>query len=106
MYIKLYDTERGAILAMCDKELLGKVLEEGDIVLDLKSYRSFYEGELVPDNSTADRILSGVKVASANIVGKESTVAAVRNNIIEKGNIKKVKGIPYAHAYKVEVGTH
>ncbi len=104
IYVKLYDTERGPMLAMCDKDLLGKVLEDGDVTLDLKSYRSFYEGDLVPNDSTADRILVKLKVASANIVGKESIDAAIRSKIIDKGNVKKIKGIPYAQAYLVETG--
>ena len=50
IYIKIHETEHGAkILAMCDKSLIGKVLEEGNVYIDLKLYSDFYTGELIDE---------------------------------------------------------
>ena len=49
IFIKKHAAEHGIILAMCDEELMGKVLKAGKLVLDLDKYASFYNGELVSD---------------------------------------------------------
>ncbi|MCL4371706.1 DUF424 family protein [Candidatus Marsarchaeota archaeon] len=101
IYFKIHDTDEGKILAMCDQELIGNVYEDGDILLDLKDYADFYTGDLVRDNEVG--IEPGEKFNSANVVGKASVKVAIEKDIIKSENVKSVNGIPYAHAYWLDI---
>ncbi|MCL5680102.1 MAG: DUF424 family protein [Candidatus Marsarchaeota archaeon] len=96
IYVKIHDTEEGNIIAMCDSALIGNVYEEGDMVLDLKDYSDFYVGDLADPNEIE---LPEHKFNSANIVGEESIEVAIRHKLIEKENVNRIMGVPYAHTY-------
>ena len=102
IYIKTHEAENGSVVAMCDESLIERVLSEGEILLDIKIYSSFYKGELVNRQRAIEIISQRNDVYSANIVGKESIEIALETGIIEKDNVKKVSKVPYAHAYKVD----
>jgi hypothetical protein len=84
---------------MCDESLMGKVLEEGDLILDIKNYGDFYKGELV-GKADAEKLIDKRSLFSANIVGKESIAAALHCGIVEKGSVMHIKKIPYANSFK------
>jgi uncharacterized protein len=83
------------VVAMCDKELLGKVFEQGKFQLDVKE--SFYKGEEVEEKE-AVRILRkmGAEDATFNIVGKHSIALALKEGIILEDGIGEIQGIPFA----------
>ncbi|MCL5102416.1 MAG: DUF424 family protein [Candidatus Marsarchaeota archaeon] len=97
IYLKIHETDEGTIIAMCDESLIGKVLEEGDLILDLKDYSDFYVGDLTDPERL--ELIPDKRFSSANIVGEESVKAAIKNKIIEEANISKIMDVPYAHAY-------
>lgn len=101
IYLKLHETENGAMVAMCDQSLIGKTLSEGDLFIDLRAYASFYKGELV-SKEKAREIIDSKKIHSANIVGKESVDAAVALGILDRAAVLMVQDVPYGHAYSVE----
>jgi uncharacterized protein len=101
IYIKIHNTDNGDIIAMCDSDLLGKVLKEGEFEINLKDYSDFYKGELANEEK-AVKMLKPERLSSANIVGKESVSAAVKAMIIDKSSIKKVERIPYAYAFRIK----
>ena len=43
MIVKKHSQNNKLVLAICDEDLLGKTIEENDLILDLKS--DFYRGE-------------------------------------------------------------
>ncbi len=100
IYLKIHQTERGKIVAMCDESLIDRVLKEGNVVIDLKGYSDFYKGTLI--TSTQFKEISTKGMVSANVVGKEAVDAAIDKKVIEHSHIKSVQGIPYAHAYRVD----
>ncbi|HEV8289785.1 MAG TPA: DUF424 domain-containing protein [Candidatus Norongarragalinales archaeon] len=86
------------VLAMCDENLLGKVFEQGEKVLDLKLYRSFYDGEEVSHAQAVELLRNAT---NANIVGKASVKAA---DEVQKGaskNARTIAGVPHLQIYKV-----
>jgi hypothetical protein len=101
IYARVHDTENGMIIAMCDSSLINEILEEGDIVINIKDYADFYKGKLV--NTKEAETLLEMHVYSANIIGKEAINLAVKKGIIQKANVQKVKNVPYAQAYNVKV---
>lgn len=91
MNIKIHKTKVSDVVALCDKDLVGKTLK-GDGV-EMKLTKRFYEGEDMPE----EKVIQILKVANAiNIVGKKSIEVALKARVIEEDNIKKIDGIPYA----------
>jgi hypothetical protein len=86
------------VVAICDADLLGKVFEEGELVLDLQKYRSFYDGETLNEKKIAG-ILDGA--TSVNLVGKKTIDIAGKYYKIEPNAVKKIKGVPHLQIYYV-----
>ena len=94
MFVNIIKTYR-CVVAVCDKELLGKIFEEGKFQLDVKE--NFYKGK----EKSASEIIELMKSfsnedATFNIVGKKSVKAAIEAGIIEEGSINEIDGIPFA----------
>ncbi len=94
MLVKIHDAYR-IIMAICDKDLLGKKFEEGERVLEIKPH--FYEGE----EKTEEEVLRSIELAAAedatfNIVGKKSIQLALKAGIIKQEGISEIQGIPFA----------
>ncbi len=83
---------------MCDHDLLGKVFTQGEAVLDLKDYRSFYEG-IVVSEERAMEILKDAE--NASIVGERSVAIAQKALGFKRGHAKKIGGVPHLQIYKV-----
>lgn len=101
IYIKFHDADDGVILAMCDLALIDKVLEEGDVYIDIKNYSEFYKGELVEPGQARAMIDRGA-IKAANIIGNEAVDVAIDSDIIKQENVNRVNGVRYAHAYRVD----
>ena len=94
MFVNVIKTYRD-VVAICDKDLLGKKFEEGKFQLDIKE--SFYKGEEASEEEAIKIIKDMSKEDSTfNIVGEEAVNAALRAEIISKEGIKKIQGVPFA----------
>ncbi|MDE1824764.1 MAG: DUF424 family protein [Candidatus Micrarchaeota archaeon] len=98
MYLKVHKTEKGDMIALCDEEILGKILREGKKELDLKTYSDFYRGDLCT-NEQADKLLSFDTLYSANIVGEESVNIVIKKGLVGKSQVMKIAKVPYVHVY-------
>lgn len=98
MYVKVHEGERGRIVAVCDKDLIGKVLEEGDLFLDLDKYRGFYVGELA-GRERVEELLSDF--ASVNLVGRRCVDIALAMGIADDDDVIYIKETPHIQIYKV-----
>lgn len=102
IYIRVHNSDNGSVVAMCDRDLIDKVLEEGEKVMDIKSYASFYNEKLV-SREEAKRIIGDTDgIYSANIVGRESIEVALAMEVVEEESVLEIMGVPYAHAYRVK----
>ncbi len=79
------------VYALCDRELIGRVLKEGKITLDLDKYRSFYVGE---DDFGND-------FESVNAIGVKSIQFLIEKGIIKRENVRFVEGIPHVQVYRI-----
>ncbi|MBU0532478.1 DUF424 family protein [Candidatus Micrarchaeota archaeon] len=98
MYLKIHETQTGRIVAICDKELIGKVLDDGTVYMDLDRHRAFYIGERAGD----DDVKSALKeFDSANLVGSRCVSIAISMDIIDKEEIMYINKIPYVQIYRL-----
>ena len=94
MKIKIIEAYRN-IVAIADKELIGKQFEEGKKILNVKE--SFYDGELLETNELKEILqIQKKEDATFNIVGKKAIDLALEENIIHKDSVGEIAGIPYA----------
>lgn len=98
MYLKIHENQRGKIVAVCDADLVGKVLEEQGRELDLDRYRSFYVGEKV-DQEPVKKALESF--GSANLVGKNAIEVALAMGLGDAEDVMYIKNIPYMQIYKL-----
>jgi len=98
MYLKIHDTPKGRIVAACDEELIGRVLEDKNAYLDLDRYRGFYVGAKAGDNELRQALST---FSSANLVGKEAVDVAVSMRLVSKGDVMYINKIPYIQIYKI-----
>lgn len=91
MLVKVHKAEGKKVVSIADKKLIGKELEDGEKYLKISEY--FYNGEEMDE----EEILNELEDAnSINVVGKESVNFCIKNKIVDKENILKIKNVPYA----------
>ncbi|MDE1860351.1 MAG: DUF424 family protein [Candidatus Micrarchaeota archaeon] len=100
IYLNRHDTEKGEIVAMCDEELIGKVLKQGKLEIDLKNYASFYKGSLVSEEDAARQL--GSSIFSLNAVGNKSVKILVQKGLVKAGEVRKVRGVSFVQIYSVD----
>ncbi len=87
-----------SVTALCDAELLGRVLKSGNAVIDLRTYCAFYDGERVNAKKAAEIAAASDNL---NLVGEKSLAAARLAFPIDEKNVKRIAGVPHTQVYKV-----
>lgn len=91
LYMKIHKAGDREVVAVCDKNLVGKCFKDKKLKLDVS--KRFYKGELTSE----DRVCEVIKEAhTVNMVGKESVSLGLKTKIVFKENVIKIKGIPHA----------
>ncbi|MBD3352666.1 MAG: DUF424 family protein [Candidatus Lokiarchaeota archaeon] len=91
VYIKLHNKPSGQVIAVCDADLLGKVIKTKKLSINVST--GFYKGELI----SIEEAINILKNASNfNIIGSNIIAAVVRNKIIPDTAILKINNIPLA----------
>jgi hypothetical protein len=91
LIVKVHTRGGRTIVSVVDSALLGKVFEEGEKILDLKS--DFYKGEEMLPEEIGDLIRNADNVT---LIGDDAVQLGLKEGIIENAHVGKVKGIPYA----------
>lgn len=94
MFVNVIKSYRD-VVAICDKELIGKKFEEERLQLDIKE--NFFKGKECTKEE-ASEIMRDMKLEDStfNIVGEKSIKLALETGIITKEGIKKINNIPFA----------
>ncbi|MDE1762374.1 MAG: DUF424 family protein [Candidatus Micrarchaeota archaeon] len=98
IYFKVHKAEKGDLIAMCDEELLGKVLTEGKMELDLKTYAEFYKGDLLSEEKAKASIVIDT-IYSANVVGKQSVKVMMDKGLVGEADVRMVADVPFVQLF-------
>ena len=94
MFVKIHKSYR-EVVAICDSDLIGKILEEGKFQLDVKE--NFYKGKEVTEEELVKIIQKMVVEDSTfNIVGKKSISIAKKIGLINQESVKEIAGTPFS----------
>lgn len=97
-YLKTHVSRFSTIVAVCDRQCLGRKFESGGLILDLGAHRRFYEGVL----AGAEEVKTALGSAScANIVGDKSVELACGAMGVSKAGAKRIGGVLHLQVYKV-----
>lgn len=96
VYLKVRETMDHILVAVCDEELLGKTLVEGNLKFNVS--KEFYGGDLV-DTKTCIKHLKGATIA--NMIGKTTVDAAIEAGLVHKSAILYIEGEPHAQWVKL-----
>ncbi|MBU4374476.1 MAG: DUF424 family protein [Euryarchaeota archaeon] len=94
--MKKYDTEGKLIVAVCDKNIIGKKFMEGELVLKLEE--GFYKGDEVCEEEVKEALSCAT---IANIAGKRSIACAVECGCIDPDTVIFIEGIPHAQMVQI-----
>jgi hypothetical protein len=96
--MRIHETPKGRIVAACDKELLGKVVDDGKATLDLKTHKEFYGGGPADRARLKEELKS---FTSANLVGEKAVNTALELELVEKDAIIYINKIPHIQLYRI-----
>ena len=97
LVVKVHSKDGKTLVAVCDKDLLGSVFEEGDHILDLSG--DFYDGDEMSEEEAGDLIRNADIV---NLVGVNAVKVGVDDDIIDEDAVQTVEGVPYAIGIVIE----
>ena len=98
MYLKVHEGQKGKVVAVCDRELLGRVFESGGAVLDLALYKDFYKGDLTGEEEVAKALAN---FWSANLVGEKAVGCALKLGLARKEDVIYIAGVPHLQLYRL-----
>ena len=91
---KVHESYR-CVVAVCDKDVYGRRLKEGDRVLDLSG--PFFNGEVLGEDEVRERIADYNKEdATFNIVGERSVAIAKSMGLVKDEGVMTIEGVPFA----------
>ncbi|QLJ53422.1 MAG: hypothetical protein Sv326_1247 [Candidatus Fermentimicrarchaeum limneticum] len=98
LLMKIFKKKNEKIVAVCDAELIGKVLREGELVLNLEKYADFYNGEQADEESVERELLTATSI---NLVGDKATGIAKRMKLVRDSDIKRIQKVPHVQVYRI-----
>lgn len=96
VYLRSYHTEKGTMVACCDKDLMGKTFREGRLKLSLET--GFY-GNSLQRLAEALIILDAADIL--NLVGPEIVAAAVERGVVHPDAVISIAGVPHVLVMKL-----
>ena len=96
VYANMRRLGKSVLLAICDVELLGKVLRDGKIVFEVRE--DFYKGMMM----NVEEAINLVNQSSViNMIGHHIIQEALERRLIHPEAILKISGIPHAQIVKI-----
>ncbi|MFA5125475.1 MAG: DUF424 family protein [archaeon] len=96
MIAKKHEIEYKTILAVCDKEHIGKTFEDGPICFTAST--KFYSGE----NITEEQLEKMLQEAdSINLFGNKCVDIAIKKGFASEKSVKIIAGIKHTQIYRV-----
>lgn len=92
--VRVHESYR-LVVAVCDKDVFGEKLVEGNRVLDLSG--RFFDGEEMNEEEASLKISRCVdEDATFNIVGSKSIELAKRLGVVKDEGVMMIQGVPFA----------
>ncbi len=94
--VKVSDYQRNSMLNICDEELLGTTVTQGDLNMDIAE--SYY-GERIVGEPEARKLLEGASII--NMVGEKAVSLSIEMGIGSESGVKTISGVPFLIVFKM-----
>jgi len=96
VYVNMWRWSRHVLLAICDAEILGATLRDGEIVFKVRE--EFYKGF----KTTVDEALDLIRQSTiVNMVGRNIVGKAVERGYVHPEAVLTISGVPHAQIVKM-----
>ena len=85
------------MINMCDVELIGMKLEQGDLVIDIS--KEYFQQEII-EEFQAEILLRLCSIA--NLVGERIVKLAIDLRFAKEMSIKRISGVPFLMIFKFQ----
>lgn len=96
IYFKVHESQNRKVLAVCDKDIIGKILEDNQFYFDVKE--SFYKGEEITSDGLKKIIHDFDNI---NLIGKKSVRVVISEKIASEKNVIRIKNIPHVQIFTI-----
>ena len=96
IFCKIHKKNNLTVLAVCDKELIGKTLSEKEICFTVSE--KFYKEKEIHESKLREMLK---EFDNINLIGKKSVGIALNEGLVEEKNIIKIKNIPHIQIFKL-----
>ncbi|HJT48316.1 MAG TPA: DUF424 family protein [Nitrososphaeraceae archaeon] len=93
--IRLTEYQGSLMINICDIELVGSRLQEGELLIDIT--KEYFQQEII-EAIQAEELLRTCSIA--NLVGERIVSQAVRMNLAKERSIRRISGIPFLMIFK------
>ncbi|MBI1663484.1 MAG: DUF424 domain-containing protein [Nitrosopumilus sp.] len=94
--VRQTDYQKNPMLNICDSELLGKTIVEGELNIHISE--SYY-GERFVEKDEAENLLK--TSAIINMVGEETISLSIELGVGSENGVKKISGVPFLIVFKM-----
>ncbi len=94
-YSRVFHNKKDVVLAVCDKELMGKTIKGDGVEIDINE---FYGEEVVDERYVVDFM---GKCTIANLMGSRIVSLAKRHGFITEENVISIGEVPHAQFIKI-----
>lgn len=93
---KVYRVQKDTLLAVCDADIVGRVLDKDGLDIEIKE--NFYSDE----KCGSRKIMWLSREATIiNAVGRNIVDLLIKEGLVDGNNVLKVKGVPMAQMVKI-----
>lgn len=96
MILKVYRMDREVLIAVCDRDLLGKTFDDGKLQLEIDP--GFY-GQDEVSVAEIEAALDGATIA--NFAGARAVSCAVSLGYVDRENVLLIAGVPCAQMVRM-----
>jgi hypothetical protein len=95
--LRIIKYQDSTMINMCDVELIGMKLEQGDLVIDIS--KEYFQQEII-EEFQAERLLRLCSIA--NLVGERIVKLAIDLRFAKEMSIKSISGVPFLMIFKFQ----
>ena len=96
MYLKIHQSGTEIIVAVCDKDILGKKLKHGDVNVVISE--GFYKGDIAPEEQVIEALANA---KTANLFGERTVACAIKCGAVDPECVVIISGVPHAQIFHI-----
>lgn len=96
MYMKVHSSGGNVVVAICDRDILGKTLKEGNLTVTVNE--GFFCGEIV-DAKYVEKALKNA--TTANLFGEKCIQCAISCGVVNPESVIYINGVPHAQVFRI-----